>query len=635
MSAMTVAATDAGAEAAVTVARGQSSASSSRRAWLVALFVVWVAGSLYVFNHLPGNWVASDDGMLAQSAERVLHGEMPHRDFAEVYTGGLSYLHAAGFKVFGVRLLSLRYVLFTLFVLWLPVVFYCASRFVGTLGAVAATLLSAVWTVPNYPAAMPSWYNLFFTTFGAAALLRYSETHRRRWIFAAGVMGGCSILIKIVGLYYVAACLLYLVVHAARDADPSGSRAVRAYRIAVGAGLGLFVIALVWLIRNHLTVVHVYHFLLPGAMLAALAFHAAARTDRHGSVRRLWQVSWPFLLGTAVPLAGFALPYAFRSALPALVRGVFVSPATRLAASASASLSPAGWLSIIPAIILMLIVVLAVRVGTGVRGRLVGALWIAVVGGLLVVGGLDYLDLFSWAAAAEATPLLIAAGVITLWRKQPTGPSAAAMEQCFLLLALAGVCSLIAFPYSAPIYFCYVVPLPLLALLALFRLTGGPPRPLSGVLAGFFLTLALVALNAQSLRDVGIVMHPALTLVPLRLPRTGIRVRVEDAGRYESLIDTLVAHARGGVTYAGPDSPEVYFLAGLRNPTRLIFDFLEPDGRQPDSLLALVDRERMTAIVIRSEPEFSRPLEAQVLQGFAERFPHQWTTGGFTVRWRE
>jgi hypothetical protein len=130
-------------------------------------------------------------------------------------------------------------------------------------------------------------------------------------------------------------------------------------------------------------------------------------------------------------------------------------------------------------------------------------------------------------------------------------------------------------------------------------------------------------------------MHPALTLVPLRLPRTGIRVRVEDADRYESLIDTLVAHARGGVTYAGPDSPEVYFLAGLRNPTRLIFDFLEPDGRQPDSLLALVDRERMTAVVIRSNPEFSRPLEAQVLQGFAERFPHQWTTGGFTVRWRE
>ena len=616
-------------------AGGIASRQWSRRLWVAALLGVWLVSGLYVFSHLSGNWVASDDGMLAQSAERVLHGQMPHRDFAEVYTGGLSYLHAAGFNLFGVRLLSLRYVLFGFVVLWLPVVFYCASRFVAPLGATATTLLSAVWTVPNYPAAMPSWYNLFFATFGAAAFLRYSETHRRRWIFAAGVMGGCSILIKIVGLYYVAACLLYLVVHAADSADPSGRRALAAYRIAVGVGLGLFVIALAWLIHNHLTVVHVYHFLLPGAMLAGLVWHAAARSARPGSIQRLWQVGWPFLLGTAVPLAAFVLPYAFRGALPALVRGVFVSPATRLAASASASLPPAGWLSIVPAIILMLIVLLAVRAGSGGRGRLVAALWIALVGGLLAVGGLDYLDLFSWAAVAEATPLVVAVGVITLWREQPPGPSARAMEQCVLLLALAGVCSLTAFPYSAPIYFCYIAPLPLLALLALFCLTGGSPRPLSGVLAGFFLTLALVALNAQSLRDVGIVMHPALTLVPLRLPRTGIRVRVEDADRYESLIDTLVAHARGGVTYAGPDSPEVYFLAGLRNPTRLIFDFLEPDGRQPDSLLALVDRERMTAVVIRSNPEFSRPLEAQVLQGFAERFPHQWTTGGFTVRWRE
>lgn len=634
MSAMTIAATDTGAEA-VTAAREPSPAPSSRRAWLVALFIVWVAGSLYVFSHLPGNWVASDDGMLAQSAERVLHGEMPHRDFAEVYTGGLSYLHAAGFKLFGVRLLSLRYVLFAFFVLWLPAVFYCASRFVGPLGAALATLLSVIWTVPNYPAAMPSWYNLFFATFGAGALLRYAETRHRRWLFAAGVMGGCSILIKIVGLYYVAACLLYLLVRAAGDAESSEHRPTPGYRLAAGGGLVLFTAAILALLRHHLTVEHIYHFLVPGVAVALLTYHAVAQADRPGSIVRLWSIVWPFLAGVVVPILCFAAPYVLSGALPALIRGVFVSPATRLAA-ASAAQPPPGWLSIMPAIMLAAIVVLAVRAGPGVRGWLVAVLWVAVAGGVLAVGSWDYLDLFSWAAVAEATPLLIVAGVITLRRQWPGEPSRRrSLEQAFLLLALAGLCSLTAFPYSAPIYFCYTAPLPLLALIALFRLVGGPPRPLSGVLAGFFLTLALLALNAQSVRDVGIVMHPALTLVPLRLPRTGIRVRVEDAGRYESIVDTLVVHARGGVTYAGPDSPEIYFLAGLRNPTRLIFDFLEPDARQPDSLLALVDRERMAAVVIRMEPEFSRPLEPSVLRGLAERFPHEWTEGGFTVRWRE
>jgi len=633
MSAIASAVTDIGkvGAGATTGRRGMAPGPWSRRLWVTALLLVWLVSGLYVFRHLPGNWLPSDEGMLAQSAERVLHGEMPHRDFAEVYTGGLSYLHAAGFKVFGVRLLSLRFVLFGFFLLWLPAVFYCASRLVGPLGAAAVTLLSAVWTVPNYPAAMPSWYNLFFATFGAAALLRYLETQRRRWIFAAGVMGGCSLLIKVVGLYYIVACLLYLAVHAATDATQPRGRPTPAYRLIVGGGLVLFAVAVVGLVRHHLTLKHAYHFLLPEAALAALAYQVVARADRSGSIARLRHLLWPFLLGTALPLAAFVLPYALRGALPALLRGVFVSPTTRLA-SASASLPLPPWVASAPAVVLAAIVLLAVRAGSGPRGWLVAALWASVAGGAFLIGGWDYLDRFSWAAVAQATPLLIVAGCIVLWRTSSPNPL---IGPCFLLLALAGLCSLTAFPYGAAIYFCYTAPLTLLALIALLRLVGGPPQPLSGLLAGFYLTLALLALNAQSLRDVGIVMHPAVTLVPLRLPRTGIRVRREDAARYRSLVDTLVAHARGGVTYAGPDSPELYFLAGLRNPTRLIFDFLEPDARKPDSLLALVDRERLTAVVIRSAPEFSRPLEPSVLQGFAERFPHEWTQGDLTVRWRD
>jgi 4-amino-4-deoxy-L-arabinose transferase-like glycosyltransferase len=61
---------------------------------------------------------------------------------------------------------------------------------------------------------MPSWYNLFFATFGAAALLRYSERGGRGWLVVAGVMGGCSVAVKITGCYYIAACLLYFVIHA-------------------------------------------------------------------------------------------------------------------------------------------------------------------------------------------------------------------------------------------------------------------------------------------------------------------------------------------------------------------------------------------------------------------------------------
>lgn len=125
-------------------------------------------------------WVPHDDGMLAQSADRVLHGQLPHRDFDEVYTGGLDYVHALGFRVFGENLMSLRKVLFIFYGLWVPVLYYCATRFGGPVASGLIVLLGVAWGVPNYPASMPSWYNLFFATFGLAALLRYLETRTRK-----------------------------------------------------------------------------------------------------------------------------------------------------------------------------------------------------------------------------------------------------------------------------------------------------------------------------------------------------------------------------------------------------------------------------------------------------------------------
>ena len=69
---------------------------------------------------------------------------------------------------------------------------------------------AAVWSVPNYFSSMPSWYTLFFTTFGVGALMRYLETNRRIWVFAAGAAGGLSFLIKSTGLYFILAAILFL-----------------------------------------------------------------------------------------------------------------------------------------------------------------------------------------------------------------------------------------------------------------------------------------------------------------------------------------------------------------------------------------------------------------------------------------
>src|SRR5436305_10797045 len=108
--------------------------------WIL-LATVMAMGALYVAHGLKRGWVPADEGFLGQTAERVLHGELPHRDYSEGYTGGLTFLNAAAFRLFGINLASPRYMLFLFFLLWVPAFYYVAAHFVSNPTAAALTLL--------------------------------------------------------------------------------------------------------------------------------------------------------------------------------------------------------------------------------------------------------------------------------------------------------------------------------------------------------------------------------------------------------------------------------------------------------------------------------------------------------------
>src|SRR5215470_12337808 len=152
------------------------------RTYLWVLAVVWLLSLVYMATHLKRVWVPHDEGTLGLSAERVLQGQLPHRDFDD-YTGGLTFLHAAAFRVWGINSGSMRNVLLIFFVAWVPAVFYVASRFSPPVSAGIVTVVAVAWSVPNYPGPMPSWYTLFFATWGVAALLCYLENGSKWWIF--------------------------------------------------------------------------------------------------------------------------------------------------------------------------------------------------------------------------------------------------------------------------------------------------------------------------------------------------------------------------------------------------------------------------------------------------------------------
>src|ERR1019366_6427105 len=193
-----------------------------------------------------------DEGVLAQGAERVMRGELPHRDFVALWSGGLDYLNAAAFRALGPRLATLRTVVAAAWLLGLAAMFVAARHLLSAWVAGALTLCAALWTLPLSPHPLPSWYSLFLALFGVAAMLQWMKGRRVAWLVVAGAAAGASIAVKIIGLYFVAAVVMCFVWHVQDDvrAEPEARQSAArgdAWMITAGlAGFLALVGQLVW-----------------------------------------------------------------------------------------------------------------------------------------------------------------------------------------------------------------------------------------------------------------------------------------------------------------------------------------------------------------------------------------------------
>ena len=301
------------------------------------LLLVWLACAAYEGALLKRGWVPHDDGTFALSAQRVLQGEMPHRDFDELYTGGLTYLNAAAFRVSGANFATLRWMLFLFFLAWVPALFYIASRLVPPLAAGLITFLAVAASVPVYSAPVPSWYNLFFATFGTAAVLRFLESRNRWWLAIAGLCAGLSFLAKISGLYFLAAVFLFLIfLEQTESQSSSPRRGVAGYSIFITAGLLAFVVVLFKTVASA-NPAYVAHFILPGVSVALYLLWSEFNYSHGPSANRFRQLTGlisPVLVGFLVPVIAFLIPYARAGALHSFLVGVFVAPTKRFSFAA-------------------------------------------------------------------------------------------------------------------------------------------------------------------------------------------------------------------------------------------------------------------------------------------------------------
>ena len=156
-----------------------------------------------------------DEGYFVQQGARVLHGQVPFRDFFTLYTPGLAYVHAALFTVAGrpsleaARALSLAArtgLAVLLFALARP---FVRSTFPGVLWAAIPGLLLLIGLddAPVRWEPHPGWLSTMF-----AVVCVWCLTHRPSvgWLLVAGASAGLSYAFKQnAGLFILAAILVW------------------------------------------------------------------------------------------------------------------------------------------------------------------------------------------------------------------------------------------------------------------------------------------------------------------------------------------------------------------------------------------------------------------------------------------
>jgi hypothetical protein len=457
---------------------------------------------------------------------------------------------------------------------------------------------------------MPSWYVTFLVTFALICCDRYQKSANTSALLFAGACLGLAMAIKITALYAIAGVVIGLSLTAPRSIErPRGSYLVL---------FVLFVLLLLvgMLMLPHLTVRSAAHILAPPIFVTGWAIAAELLKGRRhglsvgGPAIRAWIV---FTAGIIIGMLPWLAWLGWSGALAPFVASVAQVGGIR--AGSAAYLPP-------PTTAIGKGLLLVVAVWIGVRYKPVR--WPLVVLGSLMVFWYTWQSPSwhrnVWQTLRGVLPIGIVALTLIGGFKKFSNP------RWVLPACVTAWMVLSQFPFAAPIYFVYLIPL-----LVLLVLTLEPwHHQLGRVVAGFAVGLALFGatqLVPGNVRGLGSGRAKHTPLARLATPRGGLQVPSADSTEYAQLLKYLMEEVGEGAIWAGPDSPEVAYLAQRRDANRYPFLFL---AGEDNSLESLWDSP-LAAVVVLRDPDFSRPLPDEIIVRVVASYPVEYVVGRFTV----
>src|SRR5688572_3227700 len=176
---------------------------------IAGLVVVLAVNSLVLAYFHNRFWWPPDEGAYAHTSDRILSGEVLSKDIEEIHPGYVTFVNAAAFKVFGLRLLSLRYPLMVAALIQSCLLCLMLARR-DVLLAIAAGVIAVALGVVQFLNPTPNWYCLLFAT-SVAFVLSYSSPERVWRIGLVGFFVGLTFLFRqITGVFLGISVLTYL-----------------------------------------------------------------------------------------------------------------------------------------------------------------------------------------------------------------------------------------------------------------------------------------------------------------------------------------------------------------------------------------------------------------------------------------
>src|SRR5216683_3066496 len=127
-----------------------------------------------------------DEGILLQGGQRILDGQIPYRDFFSFYTPGSFYFTALLFKIFGNSIVVARGALVFFGASFAAVTYVLARRTCSQAIALLVGILVAMTAVPYRFLILHNWDSTFWACLATYSAVRWLESSRGLWAFAAG-----------------------------------------------------------------------------------------------------------------------------------------------------------------------------------------------------------------------------------------------------------------------------------------------------------------------------------------------------------------------------------------------------------------------------------------------------------------